>query len=135
MQTVAPNGAGTTSGMLGLYVLGSRVPFHQECLHHATQYLPGRRRHRRQNLQHSLAHAGIAAAVAEIENYVRALAWQKKRRRPFSKSNVVFLFAQAVTSIFSQLAAVVAVVAHNAVGVVLVVAACGCITARPADCF
>jgi hypothetical protein len=47
----------------GLYVLGSRVPFHQESLHHATQYLPGRRRHRRPDVQHSSTHARVAATV------------------------------------------------------------------------
>ena len=66
VQTVAPNGAGTTLRHAGLHVLGSRMPFHQECLHHAAQHLPGRRRHRRQDLQHSSAHAGVAPAVRSI---------------------------------------------------------------------
>ena len=118
----------------GLYVLGSRVPFHQKCLHHAAQHLPRGRRYRRQDLQHSSAHAGVAATV---EAKLAASLLTPHRVDAKEKDDVLILQRTVVSSLhaiwaFSQLA--VAVATHRACVLSIAMAApvVGCFWARAA---
>ena len=62
VQSVAPSGAGTTSGMLG-YVLGGGPAFDPRDEHIPTRHVPGWGRHR---IQHLLDTSPHASAQAEL---------------------------------------------------------------------
>jgi len=66
VQTVSPNGAGTTPRDARVYVLGGGVPRYSYHLHDASEHVPRRRGSRRHTLQHLQNSHPDAGAATEL---------------------------------------------------------------------